>query len=349
VRRRFTEKRLLTSNTWTYDTGNLDAGAAMKLIIQIPCYNEEESLPITLSALPKTIDGIDQIETLVIDDGSTDNTLAVAHRAGVDHLVSFPKNRGLARAFMAGIEKSLAAGADIIVNTDADNQYRADDIPLLLVPILEGTADFVVGERPISETEHFSPLKKSLQRLGSWVVRVASKTEIPDAPSGFRAISREAAKRLHVFSEYTYTLETIIQAGQKGFAVASVPIRTNEDLRTSRLVKSIRAYVVRSMSTTIRVFMTYKPFRFFAVPGFTCFIVGFLIGIRFIYFYAIGEGDGHIQSVILSGILMTTGFLMSVIGLVADLISVNRKLLEEIDWRVKNIEEHIRNSNPDRE
>jgi glycosyltransferase involved in cell wall biosynthesis len=321
----------------------------MKLIIQIPCYNEEKSLPIALSALPRTIDGIDQIEVLVIDDGSTDNTLAVARQEGVDHVVSFPRNRGLARAFMAGIEKSLAVGGDIIVNTDADNQYRADDIPLLLAPILEGTADFVVGERPISEIEHFSPLKKSLQKLGSWVVRAASKTEIPDAPSGFRAISREAAKRLHVFSEYTYTLETIIQAGQKGFAVTSVPIRTNKDLRASRLVKSIRSYVVRSMSTIIRVFMTYKPFRFFAVPGFSCFILGFLIGLRFLYFYAVGEGDGHIQSVILSGILMTTGFLMSVIGLVADLISVNRKLLEEIDWRVKNIEEQIRISNSDSE
>lgn len=321
----------------------------MKLIIQIPCYNEEKSLPIALSALPRTIDGIDQIEVLVIDDGSTDNTLAVARQEGVDHVVSFPRNRGLARAFMAGIEKSLAVGGDIIVNTDADNQYQADDIPLLLAPILEGTADFVVGERPISEIEHFSPLKKSLQKLGSWVVRAASKTEIPDAPSGFRAISREAAKRLHVFSEYTYTLETIIQAGQKGFAVTSVPIRTNKDLRASRLVKSIRSYVVRSMSTIIRVFMTYKPFRFFAVPGFSCFILGFLIGLRFLYFYAVGEGDGHIQSVILSGILMTTGFLMSVIGLVADLISVNRKLLEEIDWRVKNIEEQIRISNSDSE
>lgn len=319
----------------------------MKLIIQIPCYNEEKTLPIALAALPRTIDGIDQIEILIIDDGSTDNTLAVARQAGVEHIVRFPQNRGLAKAFMAGIDKSLAVGADIIVNTDADNQYEANDIPVLLAPILDGTADFVVGERPISEIKHFTPLKKILQKLGSWVVRVASKTDIPDAPSGFRAISREAAKRLHVFSEYTYTLETIIQTGQRGFAVASVPVRTNADLRTSRLVKSIRSYVVRSMSTIIRVFMTYKPFRFFAVPGFTFFIAGFLIGLRFLYFYAIGEGDGHIQSVILSGILLTTGFLMSVIGLVADLISVNRKLLEEIDWRVKNIEEHIHNSDSD--
>lgn len=319
----------------------------MKLIIQIPCYNEAENLPIALAALPKTIKGIDQIEILIIDDGSTDETIAVARQSGVDHIVRFPKNRGLAKAFMAGIDKSLEVGADIIVNTDADNQYRADDIQLLVAPILDGTADFVVGERPISEIKHFTPLKKTLQKLGSWVVRVASKTDIPDAPSGFRAISREAAKRLHVFSEYTYTLETIIQAGQNGFAVVSVPVRTNDDLRPSRLVKSIRSYVVRSMSTIIRVFMTYKSFRFFAVPGFTCFIAGFLIGLRFLYFYAIGEGDGHIQSVILAGILMTTGFLMSVIGLVADLISVNRKLLEEIDWRVKNIEEQIRNSNSD--
>jgi glycosyltransferase involved in cell wall biosynthesis len=320
----------------------------MKLVIQIPCYNEEKTLPVSLADLPKEISGIDVIETLIIDDGSTDDTQNVARQAGVNHIVSFSRNRGLAKAFMAGIEKSLEVGADIIVNTDADNQYRADDIPLLIEPILNQKADFVVGQRPISETEHFSRVKKNLQKLGSWVVRVASKTDIPDAPSGFRAMNREAAKRLHVFSEYTYTLETIIQAGQKGFAVASVPVRTNKDMRESRLVKSIRSYVARSISTIIRVFMTYKPFRFFAVPGATCFILGFLLGARFIYFYMVGDGDGHIQSIILSGILMTTGFLMSVIGLVADLISVNRKLLEQIDWRVKNIEEEIRNKTLDR-
>lgn len=320
----------------------------MKLVIQIPCYNEEKTLPVSLADLPKEISGIDVIETLIIDDGSTDDTQNVARQAGVNHIVSFSRNRGLAKAFMAGIEKSLEVGADIIVNTDADNQYRADDIPLLVEPILSQKADFVVGQRPISEIEHFSRLKKILQKLGSWVVRVASKTDIPDAPSGFRAMNREAAKRLHVFSEYTYTLETIIQAGQKGFAVASVPVRTNKDMRESRLVKSIRSYVARSISTIIRVFMTYKPFRFFAVPGATCFILGFLLGARFIYFYMVGDGDGHIQSIILSGILMTTGFLMSVIGLVADLISVNRKLLEQIDWRVKNIEEEIRKKTLDR-
>ena len=320
----------------------------MKLVIQIPCYNEEKTLPVSLADLPKEISGIDVIETLIIDDGSTDDTQNVARQAGVNHIVSFSQNRGLAKAFMAGIEKSLEVGADIIVNTDADNQYRADDIPLLIEPILNQKADFVVGQRPISETEHFSRVKKILQKLGSWVVRVASKTDIPDAPSGFRAMNREAAKRLHGFSEYTYTLETIIQAGQKGFAVASVPVRTNKDMRESRLVKSIRSYVARSISTIIRVFMTYKPFRFFAVPGATCFIIGFLLGARFIYFYMVGDGDGHIQSIILSGILMTTGFLMSVIGLVADLISVNRKLLEQIDWRVKNIEEEIRNKTLDR-
>lgn len=320
----------------------------MKLVIQIPCYNEEKTLPVSLADLPEEISGIDVIETLIIDDGSTDDTQNVARQAGVNHIVSFSRNRGLAKAFMAGIEKSLEVGADIIVNTDADNQYRADDIPLLIEPILNQKADFVVGQRPISETEHFSRVKKILQKLGSWVVRVASKTDIPDAPSGFRAMNREAAKRLHVFSEYTYTLETIIQAGQKGFAVASVPVRTNKDMRESRLVKSIRSYVARSISTIIRVFMTYKPFRFFAVPGATCFILGFLLGARFIYFYMVGDGDGHIQSIILSGILMTTGFLMSVIGLVADLISVNRKLLEQIDWRVKNIEEEIRNKTLDR-
>lgn len=309
-----------------------------KLVIQIPCYNEEETLGVTLSCLPRKIPGINNIEWLIIDDGSTDRTVEVAKEHGVDHIVSLPCNQGLAKAFLAGLEASLNAGADIIVNTDADNQYYADDIPRLLEPILSGRAEIVVGARPIDEIEDFSFIKKCFQRLGSWVVRRASRTNIPDAPSGFRAISRKAAMRLNVFSEYTYTLETIIQAGQKGMAITSVPIRTNGALRTSRLVKSIPSYVYRSVVTIVRIFMTYRPFRFFALLGVFFFIPGVLISLRFVYFYLIGVGSGHVQSLILSGLLMGTGFLLLVTAFVADLISVNRKLLENIDSRVRQME-----------
>jgi len=232
----------------------------MKLIIQIPCYNEEKTLPITLSALPREVPGIDTVEWLVINDGSTDKTAEVARAHGVDQVVSLPRNQGLAKAFLAGLETSLQAGADIIVNTDADNQYCAEDIPKLIDPILSGKAEIVVGTRSISEIEHFSPTKKILQKVGSWVVRLASKTDLPDAPSGFRAMSRNAAKRLNVFNEYTYTLETIIQSGQKNMAITSVPIRVNDTLRSSRLIKGMPSYVVRSISTIVRIFVVYKPF-----------------------------------------------------------------------------------------
>lgn len=309
-----------------------------KLVIQIPCYNEEKTLGVTLSCLPRKIPGIDNIEWLIIDDGSTDRTVEVAKEQGVDHIVSLTSNQGLAKAFLAGLEASLNAGADIIVNTDADNQYCAADIPRLIEPILSGRAEIVVGARPIDAIEDFSFLKKCFQKLGSWVVRRASRTSIPDAPSGFRAISRKAAMRLNVFSEYTYTLETIIQAGQKGMTIASVPIRTNEALRTSRLVKSVPSYVWRSVVTIVRIFMTYRPFRFFALFGAFCFIPGVLISLRFVYFYLIGNGAGHVQSLILSGLLMGIGFLLLVTAFVADLISVNRKLLENIDWRVRHME-----------
>jgi glycosyltransferase involved in cell wall biosynthesis len=314
----------------------------MKLIIQIPCFNEAETLEVTLNALPKKIDGIDTIEILIIDDGSSDRTVEVARNWGVDHIVSHPKNRGLSRAFMTGLEESVLQGADIIVNTDADNQYHADDIVLLIEPITAGRAEMVIGERPISTTAHFSPLKKLLQKIGSKVVRMASNTCVPDAPSGFRAFGRQAAKKLHVFNEYTYTLETIIQAGQKGIAIESVPVRTNEDLRESRLVKNIRSYVLRSMNIIIRVFMTYKPFPFFAVPGMIFFLCGFLLGVRFLVFFFLGDGEGHIQSVVLSASLITIGLFVTLTGLIADLISVNRKLLENIDWRVKSVEERLR-------
>ncbi len=313
-----------------------------KLVIQIPCYNEEETLGVTLSRLPRKIPEINNIEWLIIDDGSTDRTVEVAKEHGVDHIVSLPSNQGLAKAFLAGLEASLNAGADIIVNTDADNQYCADDIPRLIEPILSGEAEIVVGARPIDEIEDFSFMKKCFQRVGSWVVRLASRTDIPDAPSGFRAISRKAAMRLNVFSEYTYTLETIIQAGQKGMAITSIPIRTNGALRKSRLVKSIPSYIYRSVVTIVRIFITYRPFRFFALLGLFSFIPGVLISLRFVYFYLIGEGAGHVQSLILSGLLMGTGFLLVVTAFVVDLVSVNRKLLENIDWRVRQMEERFR-------
>jgi len=321
---------------------NLLRGSCLeKLIIQIPCFNEEKTLGITLDELPRTLPGVEKVEWLIVDDGSTDNTVEVAKEKGVDHIVRLPKNQGLARAFMAGIDASLKAGATIIVNTDADNQYHAGDIPHLIAPILEGRAEMVIGERPIIQTEHFSPIKKMLQVIGSWVVRVASKTQVPDAPSGFRAISREAAQRLNVFNTYTYTLETIIQAGQNGMAVSSVPIRTNQDLRPSRLVKSIPKYVKASMITIVRVFMTYRSFSFFFVPGMVSFAVGLLLGLRFLYFYVTGEGSGHVQSVILGALLLGIGFFFVVTGLLADLISVNRRIVEENRWRLRQIEERL--------
>ncbi|WP_136516113.1 glycosyltransferase family 2 protein [Geomonas edaphica] len=312
-----------------------------KLIIQIPCFNEEATLAVALTALPREIPGVDVVEWLIIDDGCTDRTVEVALRHGVDHVVRHSCNKGLAKGFIAGLDACIKAGADIIVNTDADNQYCADDIPVLIEPILTGRAEIVVGARPISAIQHFSPTKKALQKLGSWVVRQASNTDIPDAPSGFRAISRDAAMQLHVFNNYTYTLETIIQAGQKGMAITSVPIRTNQDLRPSRLVKSIPSYVKRSILTILRIFLTYKPFRCFAIPGFVFFSIGFLIGLRFLFYFYTGDGTGHIQSLILAALLMGNGFLLIIVGFLADLISVNRLLLENIDWRIKKVEENF--------
>ena len=317
----------------------------MKLVIQIPCLNEEASLPTTLADLPKSLPGISSIEVLVIDDGSTDRTVEVARAHGVQHVVSFPRNRGLARAFTAGIEGCLRAGADIIVNTDADNQYVGADIEKLVEPILTNRADMVVGARPIMEIAHFSPIKKLLQRLGSWAVRTASGTTVQDAPSGFRAISRQAATQLKVFNDYTYTLETIIQAGRKGFAVVSVPIRTNGDLRPSRLVRSIPSYVRRSLVTIVRIFITYRPFRFFFTVGALGIFLGFLIGLRFLFFYFYEDGAGHTQSLILAAVLMIVGFMVSISGLLADIISVNRRLLEEISSRLWTIEDTLRRTN----
>ncbi|HEX2479818.1 MAG TPA: glycosyltransferase family 2 protein, partial [Geminicoccaceae bacterium] len=263
------------------------------LIIQIPCFNEATTLGITLAGLPRAVPGFARVEWMVIDDGSTDATIRVAQDAGVDHIVRLGRNQGLARAFAAGIEAALRAGADVIVNTDADNQYHAEDIPKLTAPILAGEADLVIGARPIIDTPHFSRTKKALQLVGCMVVRMASRTQVVDAPSGFRALSRAAAERLHVHGEYTYTLETIIAAGQRRMAVASVPIRTNPDLRPSRLVKSVPGYVLRSAITILRSFATYKPLRFFCGIGLLLFAGGLALGVRYLYFAALGEGDGH--------------------------------------------------------
>jgi len=309
-----------------------------KLIIQIPCFEEAEHLPVTLGDLPRAVPGFERVEWLVVDDGSTDGTAEAASRGGVDHVVRLSRHRGLARAFTEGLEASLRLGADVIVNVDADNQYRADDIVHLVAPILRGDADMVVGARPIDDISHFSPLKKALQRLGSRVVRMASGTDVPDATSGFRALSREAARRLHVFSEYSYTLETIIQAGWKGLAVASVPVRVNPDLRPSKLVTSLPAYLRRQLLTILRIFVTYRPFFFFASLGAVAFGAGFLLGLRFLYFYLTEGGGGHVQSVILASLLLGSGLALGLIGLVADLVSVNRKLLEEVEWRVQRLE-----------
>lgn len=309
-----------------------------KLIIQIPCYNEEKTLAITLRDLPRGLPGIDRIEWLIIDDGSTDKTVEVAIANGVDHVVRHLRNLGLARAFMTGLEASISLGADIIVNTDADNQYVAADIPNLIAPLLAGQADIAIGSRPIATISEFSPLKKMLQKFGSWMVRQASRTSIQDTTSGFRAWSRNAAMQMHVFNDYTYTLETIIQAGQKGMAIVDVPIRTNDKLRPSRLIKSIPIYIRRSTLTILRIFMTYQPFAFFVIPGMISFLAGILLGARFLYDYFTGAGNGHIQSLIFAAILLSLGGFLAVTGLLADLISVNRKLLERIDWQLQKIQ-----------
>lgn len=309
-----------------------------KLIIQIPCYNEEYTLGVTLAALPRYVMGVDCVEWLVINDGSHDGTVAVAQHYGVDHIVNFPKNQGLAKGFMAGLEACLKAGADIIVNTDADNQYYAEDIPKLIQPILLGQADIVVGARPIWQTKHFSLTKKLLQNLGSWVVRLASNTSIPDAPSGFRAFSREAALRLNVFNEYTYTLETIIQAGQKGMGITAIPVRTNANLRPSRLVTTIATYVWRSLFTILRIFVVYQPLRFFWLLGSLPFGGGVLLSIRWLFYFLAGSERTRLPSLILAAILILIGFQLWVLGLIADLLATNRKIMEETQLRLRRLE-----------
>ena len=309
----------------------------MKLIIQIPCYNEEQTLAITLAELPRQVPGADSVEWLIVDDGSTDGTVAVARAHGADHVVRHPVNLGLARAFMTGLTACLDRGADIIVNTDADNQYHAGDIPKLIAPILAGRAAITIGARPIDTIPHFSPVKKVLQRVGSWVVRRFSGLQVEDAPSGFRGYSRDAALRMNVFNRYTYTLETIIQAGQSGIAVESVPVRVNAELRPSRLVRSIPSYIGRSLGTILRIFVTYRPLRTFAAIGSAFLAIGVAIGVRFLAYYATGHGSGHIQSLILAAIVSVTGFQLLVLGVVADIISVNRRLLEDLQVRLRSL------------
>lgn len=310
----------------------------MKLIIQIPCYNEAETLEIALNDLPRHIDGIDEIEYLIINDGSDDGTEYIAKEWGVHHIVHFKRNLGLAKGFLAGIDKALREGADIIVNTDADNQYCGEDIEKLVRPILQRKSDIVIGERPIDEIESFSWIKKKLQRFGSRIVRIASKTNIPDAPSGFRAYSRKAAMRMNVHNEYTYTLETIVQAGRNKMAITSVPIRTNPQLRESKLMNSIFSYVKKSMLTIVRAVIMYRPLMFFLMVAMFFILVGVAIGVRFMIFYFQGSGSGHIQSLILATMMIVIGCQTFVTGLQADIISANRKLLEDIQFRVKKLE-----------
>lgn len=307
----------------------------MKLVIQIPCLNEEASLPVTLEALPKHIDGIDEIDILVIDDGSTDRTVEVARECGVENFVSFSSNKGLAKAFTAGLNKALEMGADIIVNTDADNQYNADDIQKLIKPILENKADIVIGSRPVNKIKGFSLLKKILQNLGSAVMRCVSSTSVKDAPSGFRAFSRNAALQMNVFDNYTYTLETIIQAKAKGLVIENVEIDVNPEMRKSRLFSNMFVYITRSIFTMLRMFIVYRPFRFFITVGIVFLLAGGILGIRFLGYFFTGSGQGHIQSLILAAILLITGVQVSLIAVLSELVSINRKLLEDIQRRVK--------------
>ena len=308
-----------------------------KLIIQIPCYNEEDTLPATVRDLPRSIDGIDVIEIVIIDDGSTDRTIDVARELGVDHIIRLTKNQGLAVAFARGLEASLQMGADVIVNTDGDNQYRGDCVRDLVKPILKGDAEMVVGDRQINTIQSFSASKKVLQKFGSWIVRWASKTNVPDATSGFRAFSKEAALRLSIYSEYTYTLETIIQAGKKGISITSVPVETNEVLRESRLIHNTFQYVIRSAITIIRIFLMYEALRVFLSLSVIPLLGGFFLLSRFGYYFLIGDGQGHIQSLIIATILMVLGFVTILIGLLGDLIARNRRLNEEINYRIKKM------------
>src|SRR3712207_325106 len=310
----------------------------MKLIIQIPCLNEEATLPVTLRELPRQLTGFDEVEWLVIDDGSTDRTVEVARAHGVDHIVRLTNNKGLASAFQAGLDASLKLGADVIVNTDADNQYDARDIPLLVAPIVAGNADMVVGDRQVMTIDHFSPLKKSLQRLGSWTVRQASSTTVPDTTSGFRAYNREAALALQVVSKFTYTLETIIQAGKQFIAVDHVPIRTNDKLRESRLFPSMWSYVRQNSLSIFRIYTRYEPLRVFMSAAALVMLVALVVWARYAYFYIAGDGAGHVQSLILGAVLFNAGMVLAALGIIGDLLSANSTMVQRVFERVRRIE-----------
>lgn len=308
----------------------------MKLIIQIPCYNEADTITGTLRLLPREVEGFDQVEILVIDDGSQDGTADAARLAGADHIVCLPRHSGLAAAYAAGLDACLRLGADVIINTDADNQYEAQDIPLLLKPILQGHAELVVGDRGVATLPNFSPLKRRLQTIGSRVVSQAANLQIPDATSGFRAVTREVAMHTMVLSDYSYTLETLIQAGNRKMKVVSVPVRTNATERPSRLMRGITDYLRNSGTTILRAYAMYRPLRVFLAIGMIILLAGMALGIRFLYFYFIkGQGMGNVQSLILAAVLLIVGFQTMLIGLIADLISFNRKILEEILYRVR--------------
>jgi glycosyltransferase involved in cell wall biosynthesis len=309
-----------------------------KLIIQIPCLNEAQTLPATLADLPKSIPGVDAIEVLVIDDGSRDGTADVARACGVDHIVRLRRNKGLAAAFQAGLDACLKAGADLIVNTDADNQYAGHEIPKLLAPLLRGEADICIGDRNIAELRHMSWRKRQLQALGSWVVRQVSNTSVPDTTSGFRAYTREAALRTSIVSEFSYTLESIIQAGKKRMAIAHVPVAVNERTRDSRLFDSIFSYIKRSGATIVRIYAMYEPLKVFTYLGLTVFAAGAVLAGRYLYYVFYSEGFKHTGSLIAAAVLMIVGFMVLVIGLLADLISANRKLLEDLLYRVRTLE-----------
>jgi glycosyltransferase involved in cell wall biosynthesis len=310
----------------------------MKLIIQIPCLNEAETLPATLADLPRVVPGIDEIETLVIDDGSTDDTAEVARRLGVAHVIRFRRRKGLAAAFMAGVDACLKRGADIIVNTDADNQYAGREITSLVAPLLAGEADIVIGDRNIRDLRHMSWPRKVLQRLGSWVVRQVSNTKVPDTTSGFRAYTREAALRMTIVSEFSYTLESIIQAGKNQMAIAHVEVSTNPRTRPSRLFGSVRSYIQRSAATIVRIYAMYEPLKVFTYIGLAVFTAGFILGLRIVYYYFQYEAGRHIPSAIAAAVLMLVGFQILVIGLLADVISGTRKLLEDLLYRVRRME-----------
>ena len=310
----------------------------MKLIVQIPCFNEEETLPATFNDIPKQIDGVDVVEILIIDDGSTDKTIEVAKALGVHHIVINKNNRGLARTFRTGLNECLKLGADIIVNTDGDNQYAGWDIPKLIQPILDGRADVVVGDRNTAKVMHFSPFKKFLQRVGSYVVKTLSGVQVPDAVSGFRAYSRDAALQLNIVSPFSYTIEALIQAGKKHMAVLSVPVETNAKTRESRLFSSIPKFIERQLTTIVRMYAMYQPLKVFFFIGLTLSILGIIPILRFLYFYFTGDGEGHLQSLVLGGVFTILGFISFLIALLADLMNFNRQLIEQTLEKVRRIE-----------